>query len=174
MKCPKELFEEALIDKENLQKEEETKQIIQEKIAVLTEKRKSLDNQIYQLSGLIDYMENARNTIAFCENEIAILIEKAYKNNRDCLYLPEFYIYTSYGRKVFQKLNCRKRAYASGEDSYSPIGDPFDLEQFKEYLARFCYTVETHEHADYKCYGSGYIKTISITIKNITTSCAES
>lgn len=173
MKCPKELFEESLIDKENLQKEEETKQNIQKKIAILTEKRNSLDNQIYQLSGMIDYMKNTRNTISFCESEIAILIEQAYKNNRNCLYLPEFYIHKSYGRKVFQKLYCHKRAYASGEDSYSPIGDSFDLEQFKEYLARFCYTVETHEHEYYKCYGSGYIKTISITIKNITTSCAE-
>lgn len=173
MKCPKDLFEESLANKKILQKEEEAKQAIQEKIAILTKERDSLNNQIYQLSGLVDYMKNARNTISFCESEIAILIEEAYKNNRDHLYLPDFYIHENYGRKVFQKLYCRKKAYANGEDSYSPIGDCFDLEKFKEYLAQFCYTIETYEHEYYKCYGSGYIKTISITIKNITTSCAE-
>lgn len=168
MKCPKELFEESLINTEVLKKENETVKILEKQMRDLTEKRNDLNEQITHILGVIDCIKNTRNTISFCEKEIAPLIDEAYNKHENRLYLPEFYAFTEYNRKVFCKLEIERRRYANGERSYTPTGETFDLEKFIEYLDQFCYKVEVKEHNYYKSYGRGYINTISLVITGIS------
>lgn len=168
MKCAQKLQEENLIQEKELAKEKLVLEVLEKKYSELTEQSKLLFEQAKSIEGLIDFIENKRNTISYCDSEISNLLEQAYRDGKKEIYLGGFWIWiTPYGRKIFYKIAPDGNIYADGTVSYSKQGDSYDLDIFINYLKQHCYNVIVHDSPQsYKHYGCGYIPAITFTISS--------